>query len=116
MLTLPLFFSVLRLLVEGGVTVVAEAAFQGKVWRPNLEPLVELATLRIVQCHTDPETARRRMTQRAARSAHADAQVIGDSRYFDDFQRLAMSVPSIDVDTTSGYEPSIEQIVAFVNR
>ena len=55
--TLPLFFAVLHLLLEGGVTVVAEAAFQDRLWRPNLEPLTELARLRLVQCHTDPATA-----------------------------------------------------------
>jgi len=115
--TLPLFFSVLRLLLEGGVTVVAEAAFQDKVWSPNLEFATGLAHLRIVQCHTDPETARRRARDRAgSRTAHADAQVIDDARYFDDFRRVALAVPSIDVDTTSGYVPSIDQVVAFVNN
>jgi predicted kinase len=114
--TRPLFFAVLRLLLEGGVTVVAEAAFQDKVWRPNLEPLTQLASLRVVQCHTDPATARLRMADRAAsRVAHADAEVIENARYFDDFQRLAMAAPSIEVDTTSGYKPSIERVVAFIN-
>ena len=47
--TLPLFFAVVRLLLEGEVTVVAEAAFQDHVWRPNLAPLSDLAVLRIVQ-------------------------------------------------------------------
>ena len=36
MRTLPTFFSVLRLLLENGVTTVAEAAFQDHVWRPGL--------------------------------------------------------------------------------
>ena len=34
--TFPLFFDVLRLLLEGGVTVVAEAAFQDRLWREGL--------------------------------------------------------------------------------
>jgi hypothetical protein len=78
--------------------------------------LAELATLRVVQCRTDPVTALARMADRAVRAAHADVEVIGDNRYFDDFDRLALSAPSIDVDTTSGYEPSIERVVSFVNR
>lgn len=114
MRTLPLFFATLRLLLEGGVTVVAEAAFQDHAWKPNLEPLQPLANIRIVQCRTDPATARQRMRDRAAsRVAHADTGVIDDTRYFDDFRRLQMAAPSIDVDTTSDYEPSIEQIAAF---
>ena len=113
--TLPLFFAVLHLLLEGGVTVVAEAAFQDRLWRPNLEPLTELARLRLVQCHTDPATARRRMRARQGRVAHADAEVGENARYFDDFRRVAISAPAIDVETTSGYEPSIDRILAFLN-
>ena len=65
--TLPLFFAVLRVLLEGGVTVVAEAAFQDKVWTPNLKRLAHVANLRIVQCHTDPDVVTRR-DWRVARS------------------------------------------------
>jgi predicted kinase len=116
MRTLPLFFAVVRILLEGGVTVIAEAAFQHNVWAANLEPLSPLARLRIVQCHTDPATARLRMRHRAAsRPAHADIEVIENAGYFDDFDRLAIAAPSIDVDTTSGYEPSIERVIAFVD-
>src|SRR5437879_12904785 len=74
--TLPLFFAVVRLLLEGGVTVVAEAAFQDKLWKPNLERLMPLGRVRILQCHTDPATARERTRQRPPRMARADAQVI----------------------------------------
>jgi len=44
-----------------------------------------------------------------------DTEVIENARYFDDFRRLHMTAPSIDVDTTSGYEPPLERVVAFVN-
>jgi predicted kinase len=47
MRTLPVFFGVLELLLRAGVTTVAEAAFQDKVWRPHLEPLRDLAQIRI---------------------------------------------------------------------
>src|SRR6266478_1601957 len=40
--TLTVFFGVLRLLLEAGVTTVAEAAFQDRVWHPRLEPLLPL--------------------------------------------------------------------------
>ena len=48
--TLPVFFGVLELLLAGGVTTVAEAAFQDHVWRPRLEPLRGRAQIRIVHC------------------------------------------------------------------
>jgi len=38
--TYPLFFAVLRLLLDGGVTVVEEAAFQHHLWERGLSPLV----------------------------------------------------------------------------
>ena len=118
--TFPLFFEVLRTLLEHGVTVVAEAAFQHKLWGPSLEPLRELARVRIVQCHTDLDVARERVLERAPlRTAHADVPLLealaaGD-RYYQDFDRVRTDDPSIDVDTTSGYDPSIEQLVAFVS-
>lgn len=118
--TLPTFFRVLHLLLEQGVTVVAEAAFQNKVWKPNLEPLAELAELRVVQCHTAPAMARDRIAEHAAsRTAHADAPLLKALEngwdYFDNFHRLEMPLPSIDVDTTSGYSPRVEAILAFIN-
>jgi predicted kinase len=118
--TFPTFFNVLRLLLESGATVVAEAAFQDKLWRPNLEPLAGLAEFRIVQCHTDPATAKDRILQRTkGREAHADRALLdgldSGELSFDKFQRVAIDAPSIDVDTTSGYHPSIAEILAFVN-
>jgi predicted kinase len=109
MRTLPVFFDTLRLLLNAGVTTVAEAAFQDRLWRPGLEPLLSLARLRIIQCHVDPAVAARRMDERQ-RPAHADAQWSVAS-----FERIALPVPEIGVDTTDGYQPDLGAVVAFVN-
>ncbi len=74
--TLRVFFAVIRLLLERRVSLVAEAAFQGKLWRPNLEPLMQLARLRIVQCHTDAATAWTRHDERRSRKAHVDVRLL----------------------------------------
>jgi predicted kinase len=109
--TLPVFFGVLRLLLEAGVTTVAEAAFQDHVWRPNLLPLLEFADLRIVQCSVPQDVAltrrRRRTAAEPTRRAHADGHVPGA------FRRLALDAPSVWVDTTDGYAPAFEEIAAF---
>ena len=123
--TFPLFFNVLTLLVEAGVTLVAEAAFQDGRWKPGLEPLTEVAHLRIVRCRVDPAVSFERATARAAGSerrlkAHGDS-TIGKgveewSRAFESFEYISIPAPSIDVDTSDGYEPSLEQLVNFINR
>jgi predicted kinase len=64
MRTLPTFFGVLELLLRAGVTTVAEAAFQDRVWRPRLEPLRHLARIRIVQCVVDVDLAWARVQRR----------------------------------------------------
>ncbi len=64
--TLPAFFGVLELLLRAGVTTVAEAAPQDRLWRPGLEPLRNLAGIRIVHCTVDAEIAFTRSLRRSA--------------------------------------------------
>jgi predicted kinase len=116
--TLPVFFSVLELLLKAGVTTVAEAAFQDRIWRPWLTPLLSLARFRVVHCVVDGELAFQRVLGRGPRAAHADPRPSDASDYIRrhrQFDRVSLDVPSIEVDTTSGYQPGIDQIVAFIN-
>src|SRR5260221_14226215 len=64
MRTLPAFFDVLELLLTVGVTTVAEAAFQDRIWRPRLTPFLPLARFRIVHCAVDAEVAFQRILLR----------------------------------------------------
>lgn len=119
--TLSVFFEVLRVLLELEVTVVAEAAFQDHVWTPRLAPLEQLAAIKVVQCHTSPEIAWRRVESRGdARGAHDDRALLDThgsaTRLYESFRRVSLSAPSIDVDTTDGYRPSIDEVVEFVTR
>jgi predicted kinase len=122
--TLPLFFEVLHVLIAAGVSVVAEAAFQDRLWKPELEPLAELAQLRIVRCNVDAavsfERAARRSTSESRRRTHGDSTLgegIADwGQAFESFDHISVSAPSIDVDTTEGYDPDLDEIVAFINR
>ena len=122
---LPLFFELLHVLVTAGVSVVAEAAFQDRLWKPALEPLSQRAQLRIVRCKVDAAVSFERAVRRAANSenrlrAHGDStpgKGIEDwAKAFDSFDHISVSAPSIDVDTTAGYDPSLDDIVAFINR
>ena len=120
--TLPVFFGVLELLLSAGVTTVAEAAFQDHLWRPGLEPLRRLAELRIVHCAVDADTAFTRSLLRREQSplrlAHADPgpdDAAEHARRHIAFDRVSITAPWIEVDTTDGYEPALEEIVAFVS-
>ena len=119
--TLPTFFGVLELLLRAGVTTVAEAAFQDRLWRPGLEPLRSLAQIRIVHCVVDEDVALERKVRRTEenplRRAHADpaphdmaAHALGHAA----FERVSVDAPWIEVDTTDGYKPRLNEIVAFV--
>ena len=121
--TFPVFFDVLDLLLRAGVTTVAEAAFQDHVWRPRLARFLPLARLRVVQCLTDPEVAVQRILRRSAadatRRAHADPgpdDAAGYARQLAAFRRLSLDVPSIEVDTTSGYRPGLAEVVTFARH
>ncbi len=121
--TLPVFFEVIELLLKAGVTTVAEAAFQDHVWRPRLTPLLGLATARVVHCVADPEVAFERILRRnadeGARRAHDDPGPADRADYlrrYREFNRVNLGVPSIEVDTTSGYRPGIAEIAAFAGQ
>ena len=114
--TYTTFFAVLALLVDASVSVVAEAAFQDRLWRPGLEPLLDRATVRLVQCTVDPALARARHARRlqqdpASRAAHDDLQVMSGPP---SFEALTLPVPTLWVETTDGYAPTLPEIVAFV--
>lgn len=122
MRTLPVFFGVLHLLLRAGVTTVAEAAFQDRVWRPGLAALHDVAQIRIVDCTVPAEVAFQRSQRRAAgnpvRRAHADPSA-GDAarsaRRHRAFDRVSVDAPWIEVDTADGYRPGFGDILAFVN-
>jgi predicted kinase len=120
--TLPTFFDVLRLLLGAGVTTVAEAAFQDRLWRLGLGPLWSLAQIRIVHCSVPAELAFQRSLRRRAenplRRAHADPEphdaperMLGHAA----FNRVSVDAPWLEVDTADGYRPRLAEIVAFVN-
>jgi hypothetical protein len=120
--TLAVFFEVLRVMVMAEVTVVAEAAFQDRLWRSGLGPLTKLARLRIVQCHVDPAIARERREAAAdAGSGRFHARIIGDDiedweEAFASFERLSIAEASIDVDTTHAFAPDLGEVVRFINQ
>ncbi len=123
--TLDTFFGVVRFLVDAGVTLVAEASFQHRLWEPGLLPLLDSARVRVVHCRVDAAVARERIARRAdetpaRRAIHGEYSLLQPFESFkltfESFEPIALPVPSIEVDTTDGYKPTIAEILAFVNR
>ena len=107
------FFDALALLLGRGVTVVAEAAFQHRVWAPRLEPLLGVARVRVVLCDVDAARALARRLARGAADperARLHPEAAGGAGTYDPPR---LEVPTLRVDTSDGYEPALEAIVAF---
>ncbi|GAA1850684.1 hypothetical protein GCM10009714_35430 [Microlunatus capsulatus] len=112
--TYALFFATITAFLRSEVTVVAEAAFQHRLWVQGLPPLDGLAALSVVRCVVPDAVARQRQEHRlatqATRAAHADAQHLADAAPFDP---LHLDVPTLDVDTSDGWRPGLAEIAAF---
>ena len=115
------FFGAINIFIDNGVSTVVDAAFQDRLWRPQLEPLMSRAELRIVVCSVDPAVGRdrveRRMLSDAGRAAHADADLLRDLDagidYYGLYDPPSLPVPTIRVDTTHGYD--LGDIIEAVN-
>lgn len=106
------FFATVRLLLDGGVTVVAEAAFAHPRWERELEGLASLSRLRIVVCDLAPEAALRRRTARI----HEDpdrARYHPDPLTLTEYDAPQLPWPTLTVRTGDGYDPGFDAIVAF---
>ena len=111
------FFQLLQTLLSARATIVAEAAFQDHLWRPRLEPLGEIAEIRIIECVVDEELRRARRDvrdatplRRAAHTGFIQSELEGRP-----FEWISLPVPKLRVDTTDGFSPPLPEIVAFIN-
>jgi len=118
------FFDTLELLLGNDVTLVAEAAFQHKLWAPRLEPLLKSICIRTILCRVDSGLARARIARRIEEDPgrarfHPDGELLASidrgKTSFDAYDPLRLDVPTLPVDTTGGYHPAFEEIVAFVH-
>ncbi len=117
------FFDVIQLLLVSGVTLVAEAAFQHKLWAPKLEPLRETVRMRVIQCRIDSELAQDRIVRRRddepmRRLSHPDDEFLARTKSGEislgAFEPVRLDVPTLSVDTSEGYCPVFEGILTFI--
>jgi predicted kinase len=112
--TYDLFFEAISLFLKAEVTLLAEAAFQHAAWSRGLQPLTAMAVLKIIRCQVSDEVARQRALTRIeaqpTRAAHADAEHFSAARPFDAIRFDALT---LDVDTSNGWHPDLQEIAAF---
>lgn len=111
--TFSTFFEVLEMLLRAGVTTVAEAAFQDRLWRPRLEQIEPVADIRVIECVVDAEIARSRQATRDRQSTVRQATHVA-GWFPADFVWISLEVPRLRVDTSDGYAPPLSEVVAFV--
>ena len=111
------FFAAIELLLNQQISLIAEAAFRHHVWAPRLEALQARAQLRLVVCQVDPALAQQRRRERQQTNpdwhrfhGDTDARLDNASQIY---QPPELSVPTLHVTTTSGYEPALADIVSF---
>lgn len=116
-----LFFQTIELWLRAGVSLIAEHGLTYQWHEKPLRALIPLARTVVVSCDPPDEVAARRfiMRERAIGGHRPDyhppaiermEQGTFDWRRFDPFD---LGVPELRVDTTDGYAPGLDAIVAF---
>jgi predicted kinase len=109
------FFDSLDQLLRRRVSLVAEAAFQHKVWQPQLVPLLALARVRVIICQVPGELALQRRRDRLQSDPdrerfHPDAGAAAPPSMYDPPR---LDVPTLEVDTSADFQPGFDEILAF---
>ena len=120
-----LFFDTIRFLLEGGVSLVAEAAFQHPVWSARLGPLLERARVHVMICSpgSDGRVALDRFLQRGLQDGrreyfHGDKGVAMARRGMElavsPYEEPRLEAPTYHIDTSDGYQPSIHELIKAI--
>ena len=120
------FYAVARELLAANTGVVLDNVFPRGAVEDDLRPLLDMSSPVQVYCALPPEEVQRRYVARYERGerhrCHFDgeriARVQSGERPIDwsRFAPLALDVPTLHVDTTSGYRPDLASVVAAVLR
>ena len=118
--SIALLFATARELLETGVSCVIEANFLPGLANADLDPLLELAQGRQVHCAIPDDLVLDRYRKRAEAGERHPVHVDQDAEA-DLIQRiehgggrpLPLAIPLMAVDCTDGWNPGIDEILAF---
>jgi predicted kinase len=120
-LAFELFHTTIDLWLRVGVSLIAEEAFSRSRAEASLRALMQRAETRVIDCDTSGAEAARRYIERERTNPRKRPDVLSATieqmaagtypwRVFDAFD---LGVPAMRVDTTNGYTPDVDTIVAF---
>lgn len=116
-----IFFKIVDFLLSQNVSLIAEAAFQHKVWEPEITKFQNSANAFLIICEVDPEIAAKRHLQRGLDDPKREF-FHGDNRVTH-FKKTGVvlppadyelpsfdNIPTTNVLTLEGYSPSLKEI------
>ena len=119
------FFKAVELLISNRISVIIEAAFQDKLWKPKLLSLSDRAEIKIIICNTSPDIAKTRFADRLLNDPdrnkfHGDKFLNSgkerDRLMTDHYDPVNIDAPTLEVDTTENYNPGLGEIISFIKK
>lgn len=118
------YYATVDALLDVGVSVVAEGSVHSERGAVEIGALLPKADAVVIHCTVPRAVSHERFRARAGTGrrlhpAYADAENFrqmqeNPSRWAHFEQPFALEIPSMTVDTTSGYQPALEDILAFI--
>jgi predicted kinase len=116
-----LLFAIIDRLLAAGTGAMIESNFRRGQAEPELRPLVARSTAALVHCNLSDDAVVARFTARAGTPGrhlvHPDLErlpALRDDLSDGRFEPLDLAIPVLRVDTTDGYDPSVDLIMAFL--
>jgi hypothetical protein len=120
-----IYYQLISELLRAGVGIVAECNFHHGVSEAELAPVASLGSPVVVHCQTDRDLSIRRFVARheerlRQRRFAFDGDRVADIRAgrtlesWDMAEPVEIGAPILRVDTTDGYAPDLDTIIAFI--
>ena len=121
--TFPSLLAIVAAHLDAGVGLVLEAAFHRGISEAEVGLHLEGSTAVDVHCTADLDVVLARFEGRAGlperHPCHPDLEILAETgieTWPDRYGRMELGIPVLEVDTTDGYEPSLDAIVKWVER
>jgi len=112
------FFGLIEMLLDNQISMIAESAFQHKLWFPKYEILKHKSDVKLIICKIETDLANNRHAERKIKDPlreyyHGDAGRTPENSAYEPPQ---LPVPTLEVDTTNGYKPDLAKIKSFITN